>query len=338
MKLTVQDNPAITFQSTIRDKDVFLVVDSDTDGTGVRIIAEHYFPHLVKSYKIVHSRTSTCDEDLKKYTIDKEIVIFADLVPSFEKYQELRKNHTVLIVDHHQTTRDTYGEQPLYFFDLERCSTKIFYDLISEGTRIHPGVRDYAELVDVYDRFQAKHPKFIDAKGLNYLLQHYAAKYRVSSDIFNEKNRMKGYTEYVEHQLKKFNKFVPFFFRDNEQVIVDTELEKETEEYEKAMEKATERVDDSGNSYIYFEASRRLSMIGNRVLESKPHIKYIVAHSKFLDNSTDDRKISLRCRDDFSVLPIAEKHGGGGHKKAAGFVIKDLEMYEALKAGEIHLI
>lgn len=328
-------------QNVLANKTVFLIVDSDLDGVSVRIIAEHYLPHLVKSYKIVHSRTTTCDEDLKKYTIDAEIVIFADLVPSFEKYQELCQKHIVLIVDHHQTTRDTYGEQPLYFFDLQRCSTKIFYDLVSEGTRIHPGVHDYAELVDVYDRFQTKHPKFIDAKGLNYLLQHYAAKYRVSSDIFNEKNRMKGYTEYVEHQLKKFNKFVPFFFRDNEQVIVDTELEKETEEYEKAMEKAIERVDDSGNSYIYFEASRRLSMIGNRVLEAKPHIKYIVAHSKFFDNSSEDRKMSLRSRqgeDGIDVSKIAEKYGGGGHRPASGFVIKDLSFYEKLKKGEVHLL
>ncbi len=36
-------------------------------------------------------------------------------------------------------------------------------------------------------------------------------------------------------------------------------------------------------------------------------------------------KVSLRSKDKFDVAKIAEKYGGGGHKKAAGFIIKDFK-------------
>jgi nanoRNase/pAp phosphatase (c-di-AMP/oligoRNAs hydrolase) len=36
-------------------------------------------------------------------------------------------------------------------------------------------------------------------------------------------------------------------------------------------------------------------------------------------------KVSLRSTDKFDVSKLAEKYGGGGHKKAAGFIIKDFK-------------
>lgn len=59
------------------------------------------------------------------------------------------------------------------------------------------------------------------------------------------------------------------------------------------------------------------SDVANLLLEQHPEAKFA---AYYFDRADGEQQWGLRCRDDFDVSEIAKVFGGGGHKRASGFV------------------
>lgn len=96
-------------------------------------------------------------------------------------------------------------------------------------------------------------------------------------------------------------------------------LEKEREEryLQESLGMVTHLVDAEGVSYGLIPADQYHSVLGHFLLDKFPQHEYVV----MIDFRSE--KASLRGRGNVHLGEMAEKVGGGGHKKAAGFQLSD---------------
>ena len=99
------------------------------------------------------------------------------------------------------------------------------------------------------------------------------------------------------------------------------------------------REDNSGNKYVYFECSSKLSIVAMNLTKRFTDVKYFIGHSTFAETAKKEinGKVSLRCNENFDVSLVAQKHGGNGHKQASGIELPIDTFYE-LRKGNLHLI
>jgi len=130
-----------------------------------------------------------------------------------------------------------------------------------------------------------------------------------------------------------FSQTVPFKFDRWDKIIEDFEDEKKRKklldkgknllEYQKRLIEEVleggEEVDFEGHRTFVVNSPVLSSQIGNTIVNKGYEIGVIWAHSN------DVLKISLRSDKEGKVHvgEIAQKYGGGGHKSAAGFTLKD---------------
>ena len=318
------------FLDVCRDKKVFGIFDADLDGVGARIIAEFFIEPICSYIPLNTAHRDMRDVDIK-LALASEIIIFVDIAPTLELYNYfITQNKIVYIFDHHQTSKDILGDIPNYFFDLERCGTKIFYDHITLGKRKNRVIYQFAELVNTYDTWQQESALWQDARNLSNCMYGYVNWWLQADEADTIK-----YEKFIDSQLRKFERFKVFKFTAYEEKLIQKAKEKELNAYNTAKQNLVVRKDGKGNKYIYFEAPSKLSYVSNKLLkEYSDDIEYTVGRGTFDKNST---KVSLRSLNDFNVAFIAEKWGGGGHQNAAGVELEKDEFF-SFKSGNLHLI
>ena len=93
----------------------------------------------------------------------------------------------------------------------------------------------------------------------------------------------------------------------------------------KVCENAVERTYD-GKKVLVVNSSHWMSEIGNQL---SPNCDFALIW--YYDHNSNRTKVSLRSfHDHIDVSEIAKKHGGGGHKKAAGFTLERNQHIEDL--------
>jgi len=324
--------------NNFKNKNIYFVSDSDLDGISATIIAKYYIEPICN--KIIFLNTGQRSmSDFNWDLLDKEkidIVIFTDITPnSLEMYNKLKKdlNIDVYIFDHHETGKSILGELSNYFYTDKSCATLLLYNLFTEGIkRKDRVVQRFATLVNTYDFWLDNTEDWEEANYLNYLKKGVInwARYFDSPDY--EKN-----SDFINLILEKFRSSKRFMFNFRENRIISTEKQKEDKNYKKAKDNMKIRVDGQGNKYLYLEAPSGLSVISNRILKESPDVQYAVCRSTF-KIAIENRSISLRSREGFSVKDIAEKWGGGGHSAASGLSMTNEEQYKDLISGKINLI
>lgn len=345
---TAFDEPVTSkhFSDFIKDKNVYCIFDSDTDGTGCRVVAEYYIRPIVNNFELLQSNIGSVDQQACKETIMlSDVIIFADLVPTLDFYKQLiANNKRVFLFDHHQTTRENFDEvysPDWYYFDLSRCSAKILFDTLTENKRKNKVIDEYVSIVDIYDRFETEDERFHTAKSMNYLLWATTRKGKFTNKAGETEE--KYYKVFVDDQLKKIEKSESFFFLKKEKELIEKELASEAKEYKEILaERFQIRQDNSGNKYGFIENSRRLSFHCMTLLKEYPDLRYILAHNTFPALGKEDplNRFSLRSRktDDFDCSKVAKIYKAGGHIAASGLRLEDREFCEKIVKGEAHLI
>lgn len=89
---------------------------------------------------------------------------------------------------------------------------------------------------------------------------------------------------------------------------------------ERAVKSATIQQDSEGRRYAKINATMLISETGERLLDGGD-VEYAML---WFEDGAGNRVHSLRSRGDMDVAEIAGLFGGGGHKNAAGYVIKGL--------------
>ncbi len=312
-------------------KKIYGVFDTDLDGVGARTIAEYYLNPIAKVVYLNTNDREMSDFEMK-YADASDIILFTDITPTLDLYNELiEKGKTVILADHHQTGRDTIGERENYYFDITKCGCKILYNELSEGLRKNRVMERFVHLVNTYDMWKNDTEDWMEAKGLHNAMWGSINWKRASYQTDTEK-----FLNFILDQLQKFKMSKVFYFTEAEKASMKRAIKKEQTAFNEAKRSLRIRTDNEGDNYGWFSCTSKLSFVANRLLdELDGKVRYVVGYSTWDKKNT---KVSLRCKNDFSVNHIAEKHGGGGHTSAAGVNLKTKEKIEELKLGRIHLI
>jgi len=97
-------------------------------------------------------------------------------------------------------------------------------------------------------------------------------------------------------------------------------VKKTDQEVRSAMKNALFTIDGDGHKIAQVNCPAALSSeVGNQLCLVNPSIKY--AHTYYINDKENKIINSLRSVGEFDVSVIAKKHGGGGHRNAAGFTL-----------------
>ena len=319
-----------------KNKKIYIVTDSDLDGISSYIVSKIYLEPIVETFSYLITGDRTMGEFVLREAQESDVVIFVDIAPTEALYIQLKElKKEIFIFDHHLTS---YNElmvvvEDNYFFTEEKCGCKIFFDELTKGMRTPKTIFQYVQLVDTYDRYQKQSLLWKEACKLQDILYEY-----VNWGDKSLSNNTK-YNLFINRQLEKIDKGKIFYFTQYEEALSKRAEEKKRRNLQVARKTMRIRKDNSGNNYIYLEANSKLSHICNALLGEYDDIQYIVSHSTYLEvyENTPNGKLSLRSAGGFNVGEIAKLWSGGGHPNSAGIEL-DLENFNKLKKGELHLI
>lgn len=196
----------------------------------------------------------------------------------------------VLIIDHHASS-EALKDFHFTYHNITKCATLLTYEyLLKEGYKAEE-YEEFARCVNDVDMWFLKREDSLKM-----------------SVLFN----LMGITRMEERFLSTPYKC----FTDTEKLLIKLEEERRDNYIKKAMRNIETLKDKDGLTFTVVFAESYASELGNYIISEdiSDYVMLINAQSK---------KISLRSRKDVDIRHIAERNGGGGHKNAAAFSIKN---------------
>ena len=285
-----------------------LISHRDLDGIGVIVLRDYFnLPFdAVYSWDYGFIEIPEC----KKIIDTADEIIMADLSIPEEDYDELIKaGKHIEIYDHHDTASWLDTKQGS-FHDEERCGTKIFFEeyVLPRVGRYKPIVKQFVDLVDVYDRWVLESPLRKESENLQRVWTAYAN--------WNCPDTIMQHDRFITQMCKKFDSMPNFGWNITEQSYIDTALQKEETSYQQALNIIQDRIDNQGKVFGIWRAWGRISITASRILRETDKYDYLIC----LQDSPDNwGKVSVRCLEEkFDVTTLASV---GGHKAAGGTTI-----------------
>lgn len=306
----------------IDSNDLVLVTDSDLDGTGCHVLIKSFLPKtaiiLGKSGEGVQENFF---EEIDKYFKKEKYFLFTDLCPSEQVLDKLLNEYKkqVFVIDHHPHSveiLDKYLPKEQYYFNPEHSGTLgVAYCLFPKDMPFV--VRQFAEAIDSYDRYEKKSHHFELGKQLNYFLWSVTRGNRMVGMLNSGINYEFQYQKFIQSEVSKIQRLKEYKFFPKEITRIEKEVAKEKQGIEKSRETIKKLIDSRGVNFLYCEAGAKISAIASNYLEENPDIRYVLVHSTF---NKKDLKMSLRSRKgDYNIDWMAKMFGGGGHESASGF-------------------
>jgi oligoribonuclease NrnB/cAMP/cGMP phosphodiesterase (DHH superfamily) len=249
-------------------------------------------------------------DDMKTFTIDyKELdsilpsvldkaqsgrVFITDISLNEEQATLCDAHGGVQHIDHHSSSKRVSDKYPWSMTDVSHCATYHLFKILSQ----YANLADYTEfvnLVDNYDTWGFGTQPTEQAKDLNRLLKSlgieaFVTRFKIKSSVkLNE----------IENAIIAVDKHL------EEQYLMD------------ALPIAQKLRDNNGNIFLLIAAEQYTSSLGNYLLEQHEDAEYVL----ILDMLHD--KASLRSKGKVNVGELARACGGGGHPRAAGFIMND---------------
>lgn len=329
------------------NKKLMLFTHSDLDGFGCLCLA-----NLLSKNSLYNNYTDFNFEICNYDDVDKKVVDFfnstdfkndedgyqvyitdisvneetAELINSTLKDVGIDKL-TVKLYDHHKTSTwlglryhwcvtieeswvpDKYGN---IFNKRKTCGTELFFNhefinRVLERNLIKNS-EEFVELVRYYDTWDWKREDVLEAKRLNNFFSNFDKRLYFVDNICSK-------LVLPEEKFKIFTDAENWFLDQKQKEIEEYILEKE-----KTMSIENETIDgiDYRFGLIELDEPKNVSELGNHVAD-----KYIDEIDFVMIKSKNVNAISLRASDknDIDVSIIAKAFGGGGHKKAAGYIL-----------------
>ena len=200
------------------------------------------------------------------------------------------------VFDHHQT--HMYAADLSYVtIDINECGSSLFYNYLSKKYKFKKSVKQYIEHVKNLDIWLWQEKNDIIAKQLG--------------DLFG----MYGKNRYIEEMYLRLKKSKKFKLNTFENKLLSLEQEK-IERYISKKEEEMFIIEYEGYKAGLIFCERYKSEMGNTLSLKHDELDFII-----MINVAGG--ISLRCSKDIDLSIIAEKLGGGGHKKACGAPINE---------------
>lgn len=221
-------------------------------------------------------------------------MLFCDMTPPRERVQEF-VDAGAWVLDHHKYAKDivaAFGERGVFADEDERpgvSGATLAYEAAIVGNEdalfLHrEALYEIQELAAIRDTWQREHPRWRDACALNQALKLYGLKADENSWVWVEClfSRMDtGYALLAKHEAKIAERHEAAWTYGSVLIHQDVELTSDIAEFDQG----TEHPHDIVAGFAYIAERLVVSMRSNKI----------------------------------NVGTIAHAHGGGGHKKAAGF-------------------
>ena len=227
-----------------------LISHRDLDGIGVIVLRDYFnLPFdAVSSWDYGFIEIPEC----KKIIDAADEIIMADLSIPEESYDELIKaGKHIEIYDHHDTASWLDKKQGS-IHDESRCGTKIFFEeyVLPRVGRYKPIVKQFVDLVDIYDRWELESPLRKESENLQRVWTAYAN--------WNCPDNIMQHDRFITQMCKKFDSMPNFAWNITEQSYIDTALQKEETSYQQALNIIQDRVDNQGKVFGIWRAWGRI--------------------------------------------------------------------------------
>lgn len=260
---------------------------NDLDGLGCGVLIKKFMPGNIKTAYLGY-------DDIDRYIEENyhnyDRIIITDVSPQYGTVEMLAGEKDVLIIDHHASS-DALKDFHFTHHDITKCATMLTYEyLLQKGFK-----------AEEYEEFA----RCINDVDMWFLKREDSLKMSV---LFN----LMGITRMEERFLS-----TPYTtFTDTEKLMITLEEERRDNYIKKAMRNIETIKDKDGLTVTVVFAESYASELGNYIISEdiSDYVMLINAQSK---------KVSLRSRKDVDIRHIAERNGGGGHKNAAAFSIKN---------------
>jgi oligoribonuclease NrnB/cAMP/cGMP phosphodiesterase (DHH superfamily) len=283
-----------------------LLSHTDCDGLGSVILAQHF--DLPFDKIICYDYGFEDESDAVQVLYDSKNIVVADLALTSALHDDLlAKGKTVRVFDHHENSQWITGRTGCCWDD-KRCGTKIFFDeyIKPRKGRYRPIVREFVDLVDVYDRWALESP----LRPLSEDLQRVFVKYG-NWDINNALDR---HDRYIMAIIRKLQKDEHFSWNNTELMYIRDAKASEDKAYDEALAMLQIRTDNRGYRFGVFSAWGKISMTCHRMLNvENMDIDYLVVAQTFHNKLGT---MSFRSRE--SKYDLMQLAGVAGHKASAG--------------------
>lgn len=260
---------------------------NDLDGLGCGVLIKKFMHRNIKTVYLSYDDIDRYIEDNYHYY---DRIIITDVSPQYGTVEMLAGEKDVLIIDHHASS-DALKDFHFTHHDITKCATMLTYEyLLQEGFKVEE-YEEFARCINDIDMWFLKREDSLKM-----------------SVLFN----LMGITRMEERFLS-----TPYTtFTDTEKLLITLEEERRDNYIKKAMRNIETIKDKEGLTFTIVFAESYASELGNYIISEdiSDYVMLINAQSK---------KISLRSRKDVDIRHIAERNGGGGHKNAAAFSIKN---------------
>jgi oligoribonuclease NrnB/cAMP/cGMP phosphodiesterase (DHH superfamily) len=251
------------------------------------------------------------DDPVKvKILLDADSIVFSDISPSQELYNSLVSSGKIIrIFDHHESYL-WIKDKPGCVHDNGRSGTKIFFEEyalpVSEIKRFPRIVREFVDLVSVYDLWQLDSP----ARPMSEDLQRVFVKY----GNWGLDDNLARHDRFISATVKKLQKQGRFSWNRTELMYIQEAKASEDKAYREAMSMLKTRWDNKGRKFGIFSAWGKISMTCHRILNiDKSDFDYLVCAQTFHNKWG---AMSLRARE--GKFDLTELAGVNGHKASAG--------------------
>lgn len=270
----------------------YCITHNDLDGIGCAILMEKVFPDI-KTFPIDYRELpKVLPRVLEKAKMDQ--VYITDIALTEELAKLCDDHGKVQHIDHHVSSKKVSDKYPWSLFDVHNCATYLLWKLLSQYANLED-YKEFVELVDNYDTWGHGTQPTEKAKDLNRLLK------MLGPDVFAQRFKHKSSVK----------------FNDVEEAIINVDKHMEERYLQDAITHTQAMRDKDGNIFLLVAAEQYTSSLGNYLLQQFEEAEYVV----ILDMLHD--KASLRSKGRVNVADLAKACGGGGHAKAAGFLMSD---------------
>ena len=291
-----------------------LISHRDLDGIGVIVLRDFFNLSFDAVYSWDYGFIDL--PECKKIIDAADEIIMADLSIPEESYDELIKaGKHIEIYDHHDTASWLDKKQGS-IHDESRCGTKIFFEeyVLPRVGRYKPIVKQFVDLVDIYDRWELESPLRKESENLQRVWTAYAN--------WNCPDNIMQHDRFITQMCRKFTSQTEFSWNITEQSYIDTAIQKEETSYQQALNMIKDRTDNRGKKFGIWKAWGRISITASRILREREGYDYLIC----LQDSPDNwGKVSVRCLEE--VFDVTQLASVGGHKAAGGTTLSSEDAF-----------
>lgn len=289
-----------------KDDKMLIISDSDLDGIGAIVVAKTIFPnieYITPERNLINETVKDVINSGKYNTIFMTDCSISDEDVELIVCEFVSKGNKFVLLDHHKSAihlnKYEWSKIKVETDGFKHSGTELMFSHLKELGYNMDALAEFSEMVRCYDTWDWANLNKPEPERLNVLYWNYEEK-----ELF------------VQNMVNRISKGLPLI-NEKDNAVIDTIKNLDKKYIEERKEMFSIKYYDKYKVAVLF-TDRCVSQLGNIICKENEDIDFCCLVD--LNRS----KISMRCvKDSVDVSEIAKRFNGGGHAKAAGFVLAD---------------